>query len=345
MNIPSKIVKLQLSYVKISDANINALENAEDLKYLAILSGGNGFAFRGLPQRLEEFDVQGDFSFIDGYYYDCKHLKLLRTSSSLNDFPKEFVDSIVNSLVDLQVRVDDTRMRNLDTYLQRFTKLEILSIGFLSNNVIPLDLNTIPSRIVDFSYGGKYKPFNSSRPWIGLKKLTIAMSDDLLSILNGAPNLRELSLLDPTRRRGETQLELDIRTRSITKIPETSRFQSVKSLKVRDGYGSFITLQESKTIFPNLSSYFARTIMSEMIRADFDERRLWMFYAPNDFTSSRRLFIREVGFGQIQVRSLQQQKNQGLQHCRIQTSIRHQRNRDRLQRKNKHVYSRQHIQC
>ncbi len=285
LNIPSKIVRLQLFYVKISDANINALENTEYLKDLTIFSSIRGFKFRGLPQWLENFDVQGYFSFVDGYHYDCKHLRILRISSSLNYFPKEFVDSIVNSLIDLHVRVDDNSIGDLGTYLQRFTKLEILSVGFLGDNMFSLDLNTIQSRIVDFSYGGKCKPFNSSRPWIGLKKLTIAMSDDLLSILNGAPNLRELSLLDPTRRRGETQLELDIRTRSITKIPETSRFPSVKSLKVRDGYGSFITLQESKTIFPNLSSYFARTIMSEMIRADFDERRLWMFYAPNDFTS------------------------------------------------------------
>ena len=104
LNLPSQLTSLTLFNTNVNENVMTAIGNSQHSVYLDIYDVKHSVVFRGFPQWLEKLFIETQSEPIytegPGYNYDCNRLKSLRilcNDGSIGEFPKDFVDSIVDN--------------------------------------------------------------------------------------------------------------------------------------------------------------------------------------------------------------------------------------------------------
>ncbi len=263
LNLPSKIVKLTLFFSIFRDTE--ALERAQYLKSISIASEGD-FILRGLPQYLEHLQIRDVVNYEEGHHYDCPYLKTLTSILPIDAFPKDFIDSISNSLLELEIVELLPVSYHLADILRKLVKLEKLTLEGVELD--DFDFSSLPPWLKEFELHDRdFKPLEHPLSLPSLLKLTITYTDGLFGVLKGLPNLEELDLHNPIARAQETTRQYLVRrARKLL----TGSFPSVKKLKLRGGHlEEYLDLSDAKSLFPNLVEYNSRDFLAQDIKANF----------------------------------------------------------------------------
>ncbi len=287
IKLPSKLVKLIIDSTFLED--MSELDRAQHLTNLSISTEIGQYVLKGLPQYLEELTLYECSEFEEGFHYDCSHLKRLDMDANFYKIPAEFLTSISGSLVELFLTDGESLLEEM---LRKLTKLEKLTIMNFQDFVFSI----VPPWIKDFTFYGKYEPFDPSKPLPNLRRLHIEISSNLEGVLKGVPNLEELELNNASIILGENDYDYEARIRT---PPLKSSFPSIKKHSiVGNGYEPGIKLSDSKTFFPNLVLYESLNYRIQDIYADFITKELTIYFkpAPTVFKTDTNLDYVDLNF-------------------------------------------------
>ena len=271
-NLPSSIVELDLQDTALPVGVIEDIQDAKSLKRL-VLRAQEEYSLRGLPIELEVLNVPDSVLFLEGYAYDCPHLKELCTDR-ISDLPDELIEALSDRLVRLEFGIfvsDDAD--KLSTILTRATGLKELYIAAGSYSPQPHNIWEVASTIEVLSFYGIHAPYNRTKPLVNLLELDIDLRDDIEAILTHAPHLEKLTLHSPDR----------------TKPLAITAGASFSSLRRLHTSGVAIGIPEAKRLFPSLVAYTTHTLdvnyVAGIIEESFDGTTSAASYVDSGITS------------------------------------------------------------
>jgi len=200
LNIPSRLVTLKLHYVMLGKPIMEAIGEARFMTFLEIFDDID-IVFCGFPQYLEELTIaceQCSITYTEGYAYDCTNLRKLEAtgSSRFTNFPDHFVDSVANTLTTLKMTgYREIEQGYIPTILRKLVKLTELSVAWDPTEETPISplIEILTIREPHDPAGARvHQPSWKSLPH--LRIACIPMSEEFGELLNGSPNLEELTL-------------------------------------------------------------------------------------------------------------------------------------------------------
>ena len=168
INIPERLVNLTINLAPLDNDAMEAIGNAPHIRFLSLSmthdeSGAQSIRFRGLPQHLEELEVEArlDIVFTEGYPYDCKRLTRLKhtiwTRDEVSNPPPGLISSMQESLTHLEM----TRHYNGDPVVLGSIVSGLSKLRKLYINGYPYGSFVIPPSVTFISVSDNYPASNS----------------------------------------------------------------------------------------------------------------------------------------------------------------------------------------